>query len=244
LKPEQVFDLLKNYAMFGDEMAAIFTAIAYRESRYRPTSANTSGFFGIWQWGSRYPDGRNVVTLAHPKEERVKVWKLSYVNWEKEGFTEATIDAKLEVTQGKDPTGNAGKAQYDDRVWIPVNQARLLRTKLARPDLNKFIIDFGNKAGRAPTFPWGENFLVHSWIAGVPFAVASSVYVKMTGKTEDELKEWILKKVPQDSKVRDIDTENNISKLENWVNDTIPVNSLDKKDIGYKIYAKTYIRDL
>ena len=68
--------------------------------------------------------------------------------------------------------------------------------------------------------------------------------LKQTGKTEDDLKEWVLKKVPQDSKVRNIDTENNISKLENWVNDTIPVNSLDKKDTSYKIYAKTYIRDL
>jgi hypothetical protein len=230
--------------MFGDEVAAIFTAIAYRESRYRPTSANTSGYFGIWQWGSRGSDGKKVVNLAYPKEERVKVWKLSYVNWEKEGFTEATIDEKLKVVQKEDPTGNAGKAQYDDRVWIPVNQARLLRSKLARNDLTEIISGFGAKAGTAITFPWGENFLVHSWIAGVPFAVASSVYVKMTGKTEDDLKEWVLKKVPQDSKVRNIDTENNISKLENWVNDTIPVNSLDKKDTSYKIYAKTYIKDL
>ncbi|MEY4334799.1 MAG: hypothetical protein RLZZ196_3549 [Bacteroidota bacterium] len=47
LTPEQVFDLLKNYAMFGDELAAIFTAISYRESRYRPYSANSSGYFGL-----------------------------------------------------------------------------------------------------------------------------------------------------------------------------------------------------
>jgi len=225
-------------------MAAIFTAIAYRESRYRPTSANTSGYFGIWQWGSRTSDGsadgKKTVTLAYPNEERVKLWKLSYVNWEKEGFTEATIDAKLKVTQEKDPTGNAGKAQYDDRVWIPVNQARLLRTKLGRPDLTKSIIDFGDRAGVAPTFPWGENFLEHSWISGVPFAVASSVYIKMTGKTEDDLKEWIRKKVPQDSKVRNIDPENNISKLENWINDTIPVNSLSTTNSNYKLYKIIY----
>ena len=227
--------------MFGDELAAIFTAIAYRESRYRPTSANTSGYFGLWQWGSKGSDGKKVVTLAHPKEERVKVWKLSYVNWEKEGLTEATIDAKLNDVQKNDPTGNAGKEYYDDRVWIPVNQARLLRSKLARTDLTKVISNFGARAGTAVTFPWGELFLVHSWIAGVPFAVASSIYVKMTGKTENELKEWIRKNVPQDSKVRNIDPENNISKLENWINDTIPVNSLDKKDTNYKIYAKTYI---
>lgn len=246
LTPEQVFDLLKNYSMFGDEAAAIFTAIAYRECRYVPYSANPSGYFGLWQWGSRTSDGssdgKKVVALAYPKEERIKVWKLSYVNWEKEELTEATIDAKLKVVQG-DSTGNAGKEYYDDRVWIPVNQARLLRSKLGRNNLAEIINESGFKgnAGNSITFPWGERYLVNSWISGVPFAVASSTYVKMTGKTENQLKEWIRKNIPKDSTVRNIDPENNISKLENWINDTIPANSLSTTEKTYKLYKTIYI---
>jgi hypothetical protein len=228
--------------MFGDEAAAIFTAIAYRESRYVPYVANDSGYFGLWQWGSRGSDGQKVVPLAYPKEERIKVWKLAYVNWQKEELTEATIDAKLKVVQKNDPTGNAGKEHYDDRVWIPVNQARLLRSKLARNNLAEVINESGfkNNAGDSITSPWGESYLANSWISGVPFAIASSVYVKMTGKTQDQLKEWIRKNIPKDSKVRNIDPENNISKLENWINDTIPVNSLSTTEKNYKVYKTIY----
>lgn len=223
-------------------MAAIFTGIAYRESRYRPYSANDDGYFGILQWGSRGSDGKKKLSLAYPFEERVVVWKLAYTPWQTEGLTEQTIDAKLKDVQKNDPTKNAGKAYYDERVWIPLNQVRLFRSKLARNDLTKSITVMGTSAGTAPTFPYGELFLTHSWIAGVPFAVVSNTYTKMTGKTEDDLKQWIRTNVPKDSKVRNIDPENNISKLENWINNTIPENSLSKKNKEYNIYKIVYIK--
>ena len=157
---------------------------------------------GVLELQTEVQTEKKVVALAYPKEERIKVWKLSYVNWEKEELTEATIDAKLKVVQG-DSTGNSGKEYYDDRVWIPVNQARLLRSKLGRNNLAEIINESGFKgnAGNSITFPWGERYLVNSWISGVPFAVASSTYVKMTGKTENQLKEWIRKNIPKDSTV-------------------------------------------
>jgi hypothetical protein len=69
----QVFELLYSIANLNAEIAAVFTALTYRETRNRPYSANKYGFFGLLQYGTRTKSGGTIeVDLLIPKKEKVK----------------------------------------------------------------------------------------------------------------------------------------------------------------------------
>lgn len=240
----QVFELLYGTANMIPEIAAIFTAIAYRESRWRPSSANKQGFFGLLQFGTRRGEsgGDVQVDLLIPTTEKIKMWELAFKNWkteeyEKTKITEKNINSILQKVQN---TPNVGKEFYDERAWIPKNQMACFRGKIAQPNLKKQLNTFGNKASTALVGPWGESFLTHGWIGGVSFYLAAEVYKKATGEDVTKLQEWIRKNVPKDSVVwaKDPDYEDK-PKLEVWMDLTLYTKAIiasDKKCIYQDIY--------
>jgi hypothetical protein len=240
----QVFELLYTVGNMVPEIAAIFTAIAYRESRWRPYSANKYGFFGLLQFGSRRGEsGGNVeVDLLIPTKETIKMWELAFKNWKTQEYentkiTERNINSILEKIQN---TPNVGKEYYDERAWIPKNQMACFRGKIAQRNVKKQLTNFGNKASTALVGPWGESFLTHGWIGGVSFYLAADVYTKATGQDASVLQAWIKKYVPKDSVVWEQDPNyDNKPKLEVWMDlnlYTRAIRASDKKCI----YLDTY----
>lgn len=240
----QVFELLYGTANMIPEIAAIFTAIAYRESRWGPYSANQQGFFGLLQFGSRRggSGGDAQVDLLIPTKEKVKMWELAFKDWktkeyENKKVTEKNINSILEKVQN---TPNAGKEFYDERAWIPKNQMACFRGKIAQPNLKKQLDTFGNKASTALVGPWGESFLTHGWIGGVSFYLAAEVYKKATGEDVSKLQEWIRKHVPKDSVVwaKDPDYDDR-PKLEVWMDLSLYTKTIIASD-DKSIYKPLY----
>ena len=240
----QVFELLYTVANMVPEIAAIFTAISHRESRWRPYSANKQGFFGLLQYGSRRGEsgGDATVDLLIPTKERIKMWELAFKNWKTEEYeekkiTEKNINSILSKIQN---TPNAGKEYYDERAWIPKNQMACFRGKIAQPNLKKQLTNFGDKAATALVGPWGESFLTHGWIGGVSFYLAAEVYKKATGQDVSKLQEWIRKYVPKDSVVWAKDPAyDNKAKIEVWMDLTLYTKAViasDEKCIYQDIY--------
>lgn len=213
----EVYYLLSQYGNFSPEISALFTAIAWRESAFSPYAANEFGYFGLFQIGTRAgSDGKNTSNLILPASEKnIAHWKLAYVNWETEGFTEQTIDKKLEQVQSA--ANNFGLQHYDPRVWIPRNQMALLRGKIAQKDFRKKIEVWGKKTLTSLGGPWGDNYWKNGFIGGLSFKVAADVYTKGTGKSSDVLKKWVLENIPLDSPTRKNDSKYGITKLEVWV---------------------------
>jgi hypothetical protein len=238
----EVFYLLTQYGNFSEEISAIFTAIAYREATCRPYVANEYGFFGLWQMGTRSNSGGKILSnLALPQSENnIPTWKLGYRNWESEGLTESNIDAKLKEVQLS--SKNFGLELYDQRVWIPINQVYLLRSKIAQNDLSKQISSWGLKTSTSLGGPWGDNYLIgekgNGFISGLSFKIAADVYKNATGKSEDVLAKWVLENIPQDSPTREKDEKYNIPKLEVWV-DLSKYNSIVMRLPKRALYKQT-----
>jgi hypothetical protein len=213
----EVFTLLNVYGNFGEETSAVFTAIARRESRYNPWATNDSGFWGLWQLASRNnAGGLTVVELQVPSKDRIKFWKLAYKNWREAGLTEATSDNFIRNIQKNDPTNNAGRQFFDERAFIPINQVYALRAKFGARSITKRFDKLSNGSASL-LVPWGDSFLYHGWLSGVRFSDAKDAYIKATGKTEDQLRRWILENVPANSRSRNPDPTTNKTTLESWL---------------------------
>ena len=239
----QVFELLYSIANLNAEIAAVFTALTYRETRNRPYSANKYGFFGLLQYGTRTKSGGDIeVDLLIPTKEKVKMWELAFKNWrteeyEKTKVTQKNINSILEKIQD---TPNVGKEYYDERAWIPKNQMSILRGKLGQPNIKKQIDNLGNKASRSVFAPWGEGFLTHGWIGGTSFYLAADIYKKATGLEATQLQDWLRRNVPKDSVVWEKDPNyGDRPKLEVWMDLTLYTKAIiasDKKSIYQDIY--------
>lgn len=151
----EIFVLLTKEAYFSDEAAAVFCAIAARESGTNPSSfngqcfENSSSFSGDFSIGMLqfnllslinkqsntardvfiYYNGSSVVQQAVP------VHKLMYVkpeasSWDPNAVARKVIQIYSDAEKAKEPN-SAGKAKIttDDRLWYPVNQAWFLRSK-------------------------------------------------------------------------------------------------------------------
>ena len=219
----EVFSLLNVYGNFGEELAATFTAIAYRESRYNVWSTNDSGACGLWQLMTRTnAGGLMIVPLQLPAEERISFWKLAYKNWSEQGLTQNTADDFIRNVQKNDPTKNAGRQFFDERIFIPINQVYALRAKFGAGTLQKRFDSIKN--GNASLLaPWGEGYLYHGWLSGVKYSIIKDVYVKSTGKSEEILRNWFLNTTPDNSRTRNPDPITGKTTLESW---------LDGKDYG------------
>lgn len=217
LSDVDVFILLNEYGNFSKEISAIFTGIAHRESRFNPSSINTSGFWGLWQVATS-PRAGGWVTAKFPvpTEEVLPFWKLGFANWKEMGINEENYRDFQIKYRSNDP--NAGREYFDKRTFIPLNQVIGLRAKFNRKDLSKQISVLGKSKGTSILHPYGEGFLYFGWLSKVEWSIISNVYKKMTGKSPDDLSEWILKQVAQDSRTRNIDPETGKTILESWMN--------------------------
>jgi hypothetical protein len=217
----EIFYLLNSYGNFGPQLSAIFAELAYRESRCNPWSTNDSGFVGLWQLGTRTNSGGLVkVTLTIPSTETVDMWTLAYLPWKFAGLTVDKADDIIRNIQKGDPTGNAGRAYWDPRAFIPLNQIAMLRAKFNRPDIaNDRIEAIGRKSSQSVLYPWGDGFLEHGWLSGLNYERLRTIYQQGTGDKPENLDAWILFTVNGDSATREVDPENNRPKLQNWVQD-------------------------
>jgi hypothetical protein len=220
-KPEEVFLALTEIGYFSDETAAIFVALANRESLRRVYIVDTIGAVGLWQISAGKSDGGNItVHIKLPQPESINPFsKMAYVNWQKENLTNDQIWEKIKE-QGK--TQDKGIANYDTRLWNLTNQVWILRSKIGRGAGKSIVNDL-------PVFPWGDyggKFAPkYGWVSSTSgsfcrFADAADVYTKMTGKTPEDLKEFLIAETPSDSRTLQKDiwiAKNNKTILENWI---------------------------
>jgi len=219
----EVYTVLKEYGNFSSEMAAVFTAISFRESSWRPRVVNNDSFVGLFQIGTKESWSRNLqIDIQLPFESTVKMWQLALAD--KSESTNLTPNTIEELINSR--SRSEGHAEFyagsSSQLWIPVNQVRMLRSKLNQRNYAKEVTS-GNTATECVFFAWGEFFLKNSWMTSVDFKKAKSVYIKAGGDVE-ALRAWILKTVPKDStawyKFDDADHSDK-TKIEAWVNEEV-----------------------
>jgi len=220
-KPEEVFLALTEIGYFSDETAAIFVAIANRESLRRVYIVDQYGAVGLWQISAGSADGGNIpVYIKLPQPEKIDPFgKMAYVNWQKENLTNEQIFQKIK-DQGK--TQDKGIGNFDKRLWNLTNQVWLLRSKIDRGNIKSIVNDL-------PVFPWGDyggaSAPKYGWVSSTSgsfcrFADALDVYQKMTGKTKENLKEFLMSESLSNSRTLQKDiwvAKNNKTILENWI---------------------------
>lgn len=209
LQKIEVYTLLKEYGNFSSEMAAIFTAICKRESSFRPRALNNFGFFGLFQVGigATGSDGGYslLVDLETPISESILMWKLALSDLKDKALSE---DEARKIMSDRAKTNNHSElyASFDERVWIPINQVRILRAKMDKRKYNIQVSEVGGgyiAAGdkrHADIFsPWGERFLEKGWMGGVDYRIAREVYVA-DGNSADKLRDWVLSNITRTSR--------------------------------------------
>jgi hypothetical protein len=219
----EVFVLLKEAGNFSAEMAAVFTAISFRESSWRPRVVNNDSFVGLFQIGTKESWSRDLkIDLAYPFSTTVKMWQL--VLADKSELTNLSGEQILNLIDSR--SRSEGHAEFyagaADEMWIPINQVRMLRSKLNQTNYTKEVVS-GPSRLSCVFFAWGENFFKNSWMTSVDFQKAKSVYIKYGGDA-DNLKSWILQTVPKDSTAwyKFTDQEHsNKTKIEAWVNEEV-----------------------
>lgn len=227
IAPEDIFFALTSIGLFSEEAAAIFTALSNRESGRRLYIVQPKvGALGLWQV-STMPNadgGLAEAVLLYPEKIKTNYWKLALPDLT--NLTSVT-EISAEIRKRTDPSnpGN-GIDKYDQRCWNLINQVSLLRSKIGRGNnLKQPITDL-------PIEPWGDTYLKYGFISStenslMTFSDVLSVYQKMTGKSERELKTWIVTKmtsktnnskagVGKKSPTLQIDPENGKTVLDNW----------------------------
>ena len=212
-----IYTLLNVYGYFGPEVSALFTTISERESRGNPWATNDDGFFGLWQLGTDPKEGGTTnVRLKLPSEEVTTFWKLGCNVWREQGLTAETVDAFINPIRKAD--SNAGRAYFDKRYSIPLNQIQCLRAKFGYNSKNtKPITKIGTKKSNNILHPWGEGFLYFGWLSGVKYSIGKDVYIQMTGKTEQDFITWLTKNTPKDSRTLNPDPKTGKTILQSWI---------------------------
>lgn len=226
IDPQEIFLALTSIGLFCDEAAAVFVGLANRESSRRLYIVQpTFGALGLWQVSTIPKDGGNAeAVLLHPEKIRTNYWKLALPD-----LANLTSDSEIstQIRKRCDPSNSGnGIDKFDQRCWNLINQVGLLRSKIYRhKNLNQSITDL-------PIEPWGDNYLKYGFISSTNATVMSfkdivDVYQKMTGKSERDLKTWIVSQmtikkntskanVNQKSPTLQIDPENGKTVLDNW----------------------------
>lgn len=211
-------------------------AISNRESLRRIYIVDQFGAVGLWQISAGRGDGGSMSAyIKHPAEAVIRPFaKMAYVNWQKENLTDEQIFQKIK-DQGK--TQSRGIENFDQRLWNLTNQVWLLRSKIDRGDKKSIVNDL-------PVFPWGDyggsSAPKYGWVSSTSgsfcrFADAYDVYNKMTGKTKENLKEYLMSKSllnKWQSRTLQKDiwvAKNNKTILENWIDGV----DYPKVNLGY-----------
>lgn len=221
VKPEELFLALTEVGYFSEETAAIFVALANRESLRKIYIVDSIGAVGLWQISAGQSDGGNITAhIKLPQPESINPFsKMAYVNWQKENLTNDQIWQKIK-DQGK--TQDKGIGNYDTRLWNLTNQVWILRSKIGRGAGKSIVNDL-------PVFAWGDYggkyAPKYGWVSSTGgsfcrFADALEVYQKMTGKSQADLKDFLMSETPSDSRTlqKDVWIKNNGKTiLENWI---------------------------
>lgn len=219
----EVFTLLHEFGNFPAEMAAVFTAISFRESSWRPRVVNDDSFAGLFQIGTKESWSRDLeIDLQIPYARTVKMWQLVLADQSENVNLSGDLIYK-EIDLRSRSEGHAKfYAGASNEMWIPINQLRILRAKLMQRNYDKEVVS-GQNRFLCVFFAWGENFFYNSWMTSVDYQKAKNVYIKYGGDPKD-LKDWILKTVPKDSTAWypfNGAEHAGKTKLEAWVNEEV-----------------------
>jgi hypothetical protein len=216
----EVFTLLNDFGNYGEEVSALFTALSWRESRWKPWAINKHGFVGLWQLGTRTggaggqaSGGGNKVKLVIPQEQIIEMWKLGYREWQAAGLNAKNCDPFIRNKQYNDPAGKNGLQFWDRRAFCPLNQIYMLRGKFGQYDTIKPV----NGLSKGLISPWGETFLYHGWLSGVSFQKAADAYTKCTGKSRDVLANWVIANYPKNVRSAGTDPITGKAIVRSWI---------------------------
>ena len=236
ITPYELFIMLSQEGPFSDEAAAIFCAVAGRESGASPAGYNGSCSEGTKSWGGDVSIGMfqfNLISLINKlantsndvpiyydgsaaTKQLVKAHKLMYTVAEASSWDPNAVAKKLVEIYNTNGKEEESKSTTDDRLWFPINQVWMLMYKWGRVDFkNVNKIDGSNGFSH-----WGDYNNADDtprsdcgFIFGVKFQNAVNVYLT-TGKPIETLEDWVRTNFKKNNK-RTIDY------IEQWMDGTV-----------------------
>jgi hypothetical protein len=192
--PDEVMDLLLATNLYSEEVAAILTGIARRESNFRPAAINgnrqTKDFsLGLFQINFLPgAHGSKNFLLKYPSEQTVLGYKLAY------SVDDDTNPASL----AKKVQDLASLSTVDQRMFIPFNQAIAVGITATNYDQVVKRLKSNQKFDSYIFGPWGDYKGGAGFIFRVSFNIIESVYTAK-GKNINTLKNWIRTKFKGDA---------------------------------------------
>ena len=234
----ELFTMLSQEGPFSDEAAAIFCAVAGRESGASPAGYNGKCSDNKTSWGGDVSIGMfqyNLISLIKRStnasndvpiyydgsavtKQLVKAHRLMYSVPEASSWDPNAVAKKLvEIyDSAAAPKKEASKSTTDDRLWFPINQIWMLMDKWGRVDFkNVNKIDSSNGF-----FHWGDYDNSDKtprsdcgFIFEVKFQNAVNVYLT-TGKPIETLEYWVRSNFKKHNK-------RTINYIEQWMQGTV-----------------------
>lgn len=204
----ELFIMLSQEGPFSDEVAAIFCAVAGRESNVNPSSYNGKCFETKTKWTEDVSVGMfqfNLLALIKKEnntagdvpiyydgskinQQLVPAHRLAYNTAESTSWDPNAIAKKLVQLYASGNNAGASKPTTDDKVWYPINQVWMVMNKWGRNDFKK-----PSKIDSSSGFyHWGDygDRSDCGFIFKTKFQNAVSVYLT-TGKDISILEEWV-----------------------------------------------------
>ncbi len=236
ITPYELFIMLSQEGPFSDEAAAIFCAVAGRESGASPAGYNGKCSDGKTSWGGDVSIGMfqyNLISLinrstnasndvpiyydgATATKQMVKAHKLAYAATEAASWDPNAVAKKLVEIYNINKEKEESKSTTDDRLWFPINQVWMLMDKWGRKDFKKVEkIDASNGF-----YHWGDYDNSDKtprsdcgFIFEVKFQNAVNVYLT-TGKPIETLENWVRVNFKKNNK-------RTINYIEEWMDGTV-----------------------
>ena len=236
ITPYELFIMLSQEGPFSDEAAAIFCAIAGRESGSSPAGYNGKCFDNKTSWGGDVSIGMfqyNLISLitrstnssngvpiyydgSAATKQLVKSHRLMYSVPEASSWDPNAVAKKLVETYSITTNKEASKSTTDDRLWFPINQVWMLMDKWGRTDFKNV-----NKIDRSNGFfHWGDYNNSDGtprsdcgFIFETKFQDAVNVYLT-TGKPIETLEDWVRTNFKKFNK-------RTINYIEEWMDGTV-----------------------
>jgi hypothetical protein len=236
ITPYELFIMLSQEGPFSDEAAAIFCAVAGRESGASPAGYNGKCSDSKTSWGGDVSIGMfqyNLISLikrstntsndvpiyydgSAATKQLVKAHRLMYSATEASSWDPNAIAKKLVEIYNTNSNKEESKSTTDDRLWFPINQVWMLMDKWGRSDFkNVNKIDGSNGF-----FHWGDYNNSDGtprsdcgFIFGVKFQNAVNVYLT-TGKPIETLEDWVRTNFKKSNK-------RTINYIEQWMDGTV-----------------------
>jgi len=236
ITPYELFIMLSQEGPFSDEAAAIFCAVAGRESGASPAGYNGKCSDSKTSWGGDVSIGMfqyNLISLitrstntssnvpiyydgSAATKQLVKAHRLMYSATEASSWDPNAVAKKLVDIYTTTTNKEASKSTTDDRLWFPINQVWMLMDKWGRSDFkNVNKIDGSNGF-----FHWGDYNNSDGtprsdcgFIFGTKFQNAVNVYLT-TGKPIETLEDWVRVNFKKSNK-------RTINYIEQWMDGTV-----------------------